>query len=216
MLRVDNKSWWRLCVRFQVVPLTQMPPRMWNNEDLLSLLSFYLSIDSILKPHQAKHLCLDITDELLFLSAVAKSESLAATNPFTAKQNLLMFHSLFCLYQQILLLFMLNDNLINAHHVVWPQGFRTICTRECPPCTEMQRSPFVQASSHLQASLCVLQGSVWNDCLYGCCCYPLSWLQISRELKRRAATHVSSSSSSSSSSSARYTALTSLQGAHLI
>ncbi|XP_035005594.2 cornifelin homolog B-like [Hippoglossus stenolepis] len=58
-----------------------------------------------------------------------------------------------------------------------------------------------------------IQGSVWSDCLYGCCCYPLSWLQISRELKRRAATHASSSSSSSS---ARSTALTSLQGAHLV
>lgn len=57
-----------------------------------------------------------------------------------------------------------------------------------------------------------IKGSVWSDCLYGCCCYPLSWLQISRELKRRAASHASSSSSSS----ARYTALTSLQGAHLV
>lgn len=73
-------------------------------------------------------------------------------------------------------------------------------------------SPFVQAS-HLRSglSLCALQGSVWSDCLYGCCCYLLSWLQISRELKRRAASHASSSSSS-----ARYTALTSLQGAHLV
>ncbi|KAL4006438.1 PLAC8-like protein 1 isoform X3 [Oreochromis niloticus] len=56
-----------------------------------------------------------------------------------------------------------------------------------------------------------IKGSVWSDCLYGCCCYPLSWLQISRELKRRAASHASSSSSS-----ARYTHLTSLQGAHLV
>ncbi|XP_051924430.1 placenta-specific gene 8 protein-like isoform X1 [Hippocampus zosterae] len=46
-----------------------------------------------------------------------------------------------------------------------------------------------------------IQGSVWGDCLYGCCCYTLSWLQISRELKRRAASHASSSASSSSSSS---------------
>ncbi|XP_017296476.1 PLAC8-like protein 1 isoform X1 [Kryptolebias marmoratus] len=53
-----------------------------------------------------------------------------------------------------------------------------------------------------------IQGSAWSDCVYGCCCYRLSWLQISRELKRRA--------SSSSSSSRRYTALTSLQGAHLV
>lgn len=60
-------------------------------------------------------------------------------------------------------------------------------------------------------SLCVLQGNVCSDCLYGCCCYPLSWLQISRELKRRAASHASSSSSS-----ARYTVLDSLQGAHLV
>ncbi|XP_034020946.1 cornifelin homolog B-like [Thalassophryne amazonica] len=51
-------------------------------------------------------------------------------------------------------------------------------------------------------------GSVWSDCLYGCCCYPLSWLQISRELKRRAAAHASSA--------VTYTALTSLQGAHLV
>ncbi|XP_055359680.1 placenta-specific gene 8 protein-like isoform X2 [Betta splendens] len=56
-----------------------------------------------------------------------------------------------------------------------------------------------------------IPGSVWSDCLYGCCCYPLSWLQISRELKRRAATHASSSPSS-----ARYAALISLQGAHLV
>lgn len=60
-------------------------------------------------------------------------------------------------------------------------------------------------------SLCVLQGSVCSDCLYGCCCYPLSWLQISRELKRRAASHASSSSSSAS-----YTLLDSLQRAHLV
>uniref|UniRef100_A0AAQ4PWT6 PLAC8 like 1 n=1 Tax=Gasterosteus aculeatus aculeatus TaxID=481459 RepID=A0AAQ4PWT6_GASAC len=53
-----------------------------------------------------------------------------------------------------------------------------------------------------------IPGSVWSDCLYGCCCYPLSWLQISRELKRRAASHASSSS-------ARYAALVSLQEAHL-
>ncbi|XP_028419499.1 placenta-specific gene 8 protein [Perca flavescens] len=59
-----------------------------------------------------------------------------------------------------------------------------------------------------------IRGSVWSDCLYGCCCYPLSWLQISRELKRRAASHASSFSSSSSS--ARYTALTTLQGSHLV
>uniref|UniRef100_A0A3Q3QQM7 Uncharacterized protein n=1 Tax=Monopterus albus TaxID=43700 RepID=A0A3Q3QQM7_MONAL len=56
-----------------------------------------------------------------------------------------------------------------------------------------------------------IQGSVWSDCLYGCCCYSLSWLQTSRELKRRAASHASSSPSS-----ARYTTLTSLQGAHLV
>ncbi|XP_029941296.1 PLAC8-like protein 1 isoform X2 [Salarias fasciatus] len=62
-----------------------------------------------------------------------------------------------------------------------------------------------------------IKGSVWSDCLYGCCCYPLSWLQISRELKRRAAAAAqASSSSSSSSSSVRYSALTSLQGAHLV
>ncbi|XP_061566292.1 cornifelin homolog B-like [Cololabis saira] len=55
-----------------------------------------------------------------------------------------------------------------------------------------------------------IKGSAWSDCLYGCCCYPLSWLQISRELKRRAASHASSSPSG------RYTALRSLQGAHLV
>uniref|UniRef100_A0A3Q2XTD2 Uncharacterized protein n=1 Tax=Hippocampus comes TaxID=109280 RepID=A0A3Q2XTD2_HIPCM len=60
-----------------------------------------------------------------------------------------------------------------------------------------------------------IQGSVWGDCLYGCCCYTLSWLQISRELKRRAASHASSSPSSSSSSD-KYATLTPLQGAHLV
>ncbi|XP_016520002.1 placenta-specific gene 8 protein-like isoform X1 [Poecilia formosa] len=59
-----------------------------------------------------------------------------------------------------------------------------------------------------------IKGSVWSDCLYGCCCYTLSWLQISRELKRRAASHAASSPPASSA--ARYTALTSLQGAHLV
>ncbi|XP_067117932.1 placenta-specific gene 8 protein-like [Osmerus mordax] len=59
-----------------------------------------------------------------------------------------------------------------------------------------------------------IQGGVWSDCFYGCCCYPLSWCQISRELKRRAAVYANSPPSSSSS--ARYIALTSLQGAHLI
>ncbi|XP_077598467.1 placenta-specific gene 8 protein-like [Stigmatopora nigra] len=51
-----------------------------------------------------------------------------------------------------------------------------------------------------------IQGSVWSDCLNGCCCYMLSWLQISRELKRRA----------SSSTSNNYTSLTRLQGEHLV
>uniref|UniRef100_M4AGZ4 Uncharacterized protein n=1 Tax=Xiphophorus maculatus TaxID=8083 RepID=M4AGZ4_XIPMA len=59
-----------------------------------------------------------------------------------------------------------------------------------------------------------IKGSVWSDCLYGCCCYTLSWLQISRELKRRAASHAASSPPASST--VRYTALTSLQGAHLV
>ncbi|XP_054656277.1 cornifelin homolog B-like [Dunckerocampus dactyliophorus] len=64
-----------------------------------------------------------------------------------------------------------------------------------------------------------IQGSVWSDCLYGCCCYSLSWMQISRELKRRAAAHTSSSSSSSSSlssSAAKYIRLPPLQGSHLV
>lgn len=69
-----------------------------------------------------------------------------------------------------------------------------------------------------------IQGSVWSDCLYGWCCYPLSWCQISREIKRRAATskanspssQTSSHSSSSSSSSVKYTPLFSLSKAHLI
>ncbi|XP_056156783.1 cornifelin homolog B-like [Lampris incognitus] len=52
-----------------------------------------------------------------------------------------------------------------------------------------------------------IEGGIWSDCFYGCCCYPLSWLQISRELKRRAATRAGA---------ARYTALTSLQGEHMI
>ncbi|CAL8241551.1 unnamed protein product [Merluccius merluccius] len=60
-----------------------------------------------------------------------------------------------------------------------------------------------------------IEGGVWSDCFYGCCCYPLSWMQISRELKRRAATRANSCTLSSPST-ARYTALASLQGAHLI
>ncbi|KAJ8389283.1 hypothetical protein AAFF_G00121480 [Aldrovandia affinis] len=32
-----------------------------------------------------------------------------------------------------------------------------------------------------------IKGNVWSDCFYGCCCYALSWCQISREIKRRAA-----------------------------
>ncbi|XP_053715937.1 placenta-specific gene 8 protein-like [Synchiropus splendidus] len=55
-----------------------------------------------------------------------------------------------------------------------------------------------------------IQGSVWSDCFFGCCCYHLSWMQISRELKRRAASHADSSSS------VRYTSLVSLEGAHLV
>ncbi|KAG5853330.1 hypothetical protein ANANG_G00072050 [Anguilla anguilla] len=31
-----------------------------------------------------------------------------------------------------------------------------------------------------------IKGNVWSDCFYGCCCYALSWCQISREMKRRA------------------------------
>ncbi|KAG7256220.1 hypothetical protein CRUP_035848 [Coryphaenoides rupestris] len=58
-----------------------------------------------------------------------------------------------------------------------------------------------------------IQGGVWSDCFYGCCCYTLSWLQISRELKRRAAGHAHTPRGPSSSS--RYTALHGLQGAHL-
>nr|XP_015195834.1 PREDICTED: cornifelin homolog A-like isoform X2 [Lepisosteus oculatus] len=30
-----------------------------------------------------------------------------------------------------------------------------------------------------------IQGNIYSDCFYGCCCYPLSWCQISREIKRR-------------------------------
>lgn len=70
---------------------------------------------------------------------------------------------------------------------------------------------FCSSLPHACFSLFVLQGNVCSDCLYGCCCYPLSWLQISRELKRRAASHASSSASS-----ARYTLLDSHQGAHLV
>ncbi|KAM6949569.1 placenta-specific gene 8 protein-like [Aplochiton taeniatus] len=67
-----------------------------------------------------------------------------------------------------------------------------------------------------------IKGGVWSDCFYGCCCYPLSWLQISRELKRRAAARAnsqppsSSSSPSSCYSSTRYSALSSLHGVHLV
>ncbi|XP_063042970.1 cornifelin homolog B-like [Engraulis encrasicolus] len=66
-----------------------------------------------------------------------------------------------------------------------------------------------------------IQGSLCSDCVYGCCCYPFSWCQISREIKRRAAAMANSSSSSASSSSqtsssARYKPLLSLSEAHLI
>ncbi|XP_036403524.1 cornifelin homolog B-like [Megalops cyprinoides] len=53
-----------------------------------------------------------------------------------------------------------------------------------------------------------IQGNVWSDCFFGCCCYALSWCQISREIKRRAATLASPRS-------AGYSPLTPLQGAHL-
>ncbi|KAI1898572.1 hypothetical protein AGOR_G00073730 [Albula goreensis] len=59
-----------------------------------------------------------------------------------------------------------------------------------------------------------IKGNIWSDCFYGCCCYALSWCQISREMKRRA-TALSSSHSQGSGLSAAYSPLTSLQGAHL-
>ncbi|XP_061922749.1 uncharacterized protein LOC133662651 isoform X2 [Entelurus aequoreus] len=91
-----------------------------------------------------------------------------------------------------------------------PMGVMTERTRQTEPVKVYQL-----VGLHLCPS--TIQGSVWSDCLYGCCCYTLSWLQISRELKRRAAAHASSSSSSSSSSSAaKYTTLPLLQGSHLV
>nr|XP_061814989.1 uncharacterized protein LOC133605728 isoform X2 [Nerophis lumbriciformis] len=91
-----------------------------------------------------------------------------------------------------------------------PMGVMTERTRQTEPVKVYQL-----VGLHLRPS--PIQGSVWSDCLYGCCCYTLSWLQISRELKRRAAAHASSSSSSSSSSSgAKYTTLSLLQGSHLV
>uniref|UniRef100_A0A8C9TF18 Uncharacterized protein n=2 Tax=Scleropages formosus TaxID=113540 RepID=A0A8C9TF18_SCLFO len=57
-----------------------------------------------------------------------------------------------------------------------------------------------------------IEGDVWSDCFYGCCCYPLSWCQVSREMKRRAA---SASVSSSRMHSASYYRLTATQRAHV-
>ncbi|KAI4896813.1 hypothetical protein NFI96_029271 [Prochilodus magdalenae] len=44
-----------------------------------------------------------------------------------------------------------------------------------------------------------IEGNVFSDCFYGCCCYPLSWCQISREIKKRTAALAKAQSSSSSS-----------------
>ncbi|XP_010886036.1 cornifelin homolog B [Esox lucius] len=66
-----------------------------------------------------------------------------------------------------------------------------------------------------------IEGGVLSDCFYGCCCYPLSWLQISRELKSRAAGAANTNSRISSPSFSthswnRFTTLSNSQGAHLI
>ncbi|XP_073692747.1 placenta-specific gene 8 protein-like [Garra rufa] len=59
-----------------------------------------------------------------------------------------------------------------------------------------------------------IEGDVCSDCFYGCCCYPLSWCQISREIKRRAA--VWANANSLSSSETHYTPLMDLDHVHLI
>ncbi|XP_058250062.1 cornifelin homolog B-like isoform X2 [Hemibagrus wyckioides] len=63
-----------------------------------------------------------------------------------------------------------------------------------------------------------IEGSVYSDCFYGCCCYPLSWCQISREIKRRAAalSNAQTSSYSSSSSKRWHVPLFHLSNAHLV
>ncbi|KAF7706525.1 PLAC8-like protein 1 isoform X2 [Silurus meridionalis] len=63
-----------------------------------------------------------------------------------------------------------------------------------------------------------IEGSLYSDCFYGCCCYPLSWCQISREIKRRAAalSNAHSSSRSSSSSKRWRVPLVHLSNAHLV
>lgn len=81
-------------------------------------------------------------------------------------------------------------------------------------------SPSLSASSShaYSESSCLFQGSLYSDCFYGCCCYPLSWCQISREIKRRAAVLSNAQSSSRSSSSAKRwrVPLLRLSNAHLV
>ncbi|XP_053485359.1 PLAC8-like protein 1 isoform X2 [Ictalurus furcatus] len=60
-----------------------------------------------------------------------------------------------------------------------------------------------------------IEGSLYSDCFYGCCCYPLSWCQISREIKRRAAA-LSHAQSSSHSSKRWRVPLVRLSNAHLV
>ncbi|XP_072544884.1 placenta-specific gene 8 protein-like [Salminus brasiliensis] len=63
-----------------------------------------------------------------------------------------------------------------------------------------------------------IKGNVFSDCFYGCCCYPLSWCQISREMKKRTAalTKDLSPSPSSSMSKTQRTPLLYLDHAHVI
>lgn len=66
-------------------------------------------------------------------------------------------------------------------------------------------SPSLSASSShsYSDSSCLFQGSLYGGYFYGCCCYPPSWCQISREIKRRAAALSNAQSPSRSSSSSK-------------
>lgn len=156
-----------------------------------------------------QHFQFDLADTLL--AAVAKSKAGVAEKSLF--QLVADVHHVFC---TLVIVVSKCDVCICLFVIHLPVSIHPLCTTgECLHCIFL----YLNANIHLlfepptcvQASLHVLQGSVWSDCLYGCCCYPLSWLQISRELKRRAASHASSSSSS-----ARYTALIAPQGAHLV
>ncbi|XP_041926746.1 PLAC8-like protein 1, partial [Alosa sapidissima] len=67
------------------------------------------------------------------------------------------------------------------------------CVSCLPPASLAMRAA-VRERYGIQAGIC-------SDCFYGWCCCPLSWCQISREIKRRAAALASSRASSLSQTS---------------